>query len=228
LAQQEELRRQQQQQQQVYQQRRDRRSGALDTGRSGSYQTYSRVQQQQLQRQRWAQYNSRWSNWQQIRLQRQRELERERRRAYLRYQQRYWDRIRADQLRLQQARYYDYLVNDYRYNRGGNYYYTSSYGAQMLQDAINRGYEEGYYAGQADRNDGWDFDYQNSYGYQDATFGYDSYYVGLDEYSYYFRQGFQRGYDDGYYGQDQYGTYQGGKYQILGSILGAILDIVQY
>jgi hypothetical protein len=130
-------------------------------------------------------------------------------------------------LRLQQAQYYDNLINDYRYYRGGNYYYTSSYGAQMIQNAINRGYEEGLYAGQADRQDGWGFNYQNSYGYQDASVGYDSYYVGLDEYNYYFREGFRRGYEDGYYGRYQYGSYRNGKYEILGTILQAIFSIVR-
>jgi hypothetical protein len=214
--------------QQQNQRRTSDQSGTWGGTRQERYQTYDRYQQQQLQQQRWQQYNNRWSNWQQLRLQRQRELERERRRAYLRYQQRYWDRIRADQLRLQQARYYDNLINDYRYYRDGNEYYTSSYGAQMLRDAVNRGYEEGFYSGQADRQDGWDFNYENSYGYEDASFGYDSYYVGLEDYNYYFREGFQRGYEDGYYGQNQYGTYSSGKYQILGSIIGTILDIARF
>jgi len=98
----------------------------------------------------------------------------------------------------------------------------------MLQNAVNRGYEEGFYAGQADRQDRWRYNYQNSYGYQDASYGYDSYHVGMDEYSHYFRQGFQRGYEDGYYGQNEYGQYSNGKYQILGSIVGAILQIVRY
>jgi len=98
----------------------------------------------------------------------------------------------------------------------------------MLQDAINRGYEEGFYSGQADRQDGWGFNYQNSYGYQDASVGYNSYYVGLDEYNYYFRQVFQRGYEDGYESQYEYGSYNGGKYQILGSILQTIFQIARY
>ena len=83
-------------------------------------------------------------------------------------------------------------------------------------------------AGQADRYDGWGYDYQNSYGYQDAAYGYDSYYVGMDDYSYYFREGFQRGYEDGYYGRNQYGSYSNGKFAVLGAIIGTILDIVQY
>ena len=140
------------------------------------------------------------------------------------YQQRYWDRIRRDQQRLQRARYYNNYYNNYRYYRGGQWYYTSQYGAQMLRDAINNGYQEGFYEGQADRRDGWRFDYQEAYGYQDAALGYDAYYVPYDEYNYYFREGFRRGYEDGYYGRYQYGNYYGGKYAILGSILGTILD----
>ena len=96
----------------------------------------------------------------------------------------------------------------------------------MIQNAIQYGYEEGYRAGQADRDDGWGYNYNSSYGYQDASFGYDSYYVGMDEYSHYFREGFQRGYEDGYYGRFQYGRYSGGKYQILGSVLGAIFNFI--
>jgi len=98
----------------------------------------------------------------------------------------------------------------------------------MLRDAVNNGYEEGFRAGQADREDGWGYDYNDSYGYQDASFGYDSYYVGLDEYNYYFREGFQRGYDDGYYGRYQYGSYYGGKYQILSGIIQTILGLTQF
>jgi hypothetical protein len=96
----------------------------------------------------------------------------------------------------------------------------------MLRDAVNNGYEEGYRAGLSDREDGWQGDYQNSYGYQDASYGYDSYYVGLDDYNYYFREGFRRGYEDGYYSRNQYGHYSSGKYTILGAVAGAILDIV--
>ena len=155
-------------------------------------------------------------------------LRQQRRNQYLRYQDRYWDRVRRDQIRLQQAQYYDNLTYNYRYNRGGSYYYTSQYGAQMLRNALNNGYEEGFYAGQADRNDGWNLDYNNSYGYQDASVGYDSYYVGMDDYQYYFRQGFQCGYEDGYYGRNRYGNYSNGRYSILGSIIGNILNISLY
>jgi hypothetical protein len=52
--------------------------------------------------------------------------------------------------------------------------------------------------------------------------------VDLAEYQYYFREGFRRGYEDGYYGRYQYGSYSGGKYQILGNILGLILNLTRY
>jgi len=158
--------------------------------------------------------------------QRNRYLQQQNRLRYLSYQQRYWDRIRADQYRLQNSVFYDNLYNNYSYYRDNQYYYTSQYGAQMLRNALNNGYEAGLQAGQADRYDNWGYNYQDSYGYEDATYGYDNYYVSMDEYSYYFRQGFERGYEDGYYGRYQYGTYNNGKYSLLGNIIGTILDIV--
>jgi flagellar biosynthesis/type III secretory pathway protein FliH len=96
----------------------------------------------------------------------------------------------------------------------------------MLRQAVQNGYEEGYRAGQADREDGWEYSYNGSFGYEDASYGYDGYYVSLDEYRYYFREGFERGYEDGYYSRYEYGNYNNGRYSILGSILGTILDVV--
>ncbi len=96
----------------------------------------------------------------------------------------------------------------------------------MLRRAISDGYEQGFYAGRADREDGWGYDYNNVYGYQDASYGYDAYYVGLNEYQYYFREGFRRGYEDGYYGRYRYGRYNNGGYSILGNILSGILQVV--
>jgi len=93
---------------------------------------------------------------------------------------------------------------------GGSYYETNQYGAQMLRQAINNGYEEGFRAGQADRQDGWGFIPQDAISYEDASYGYDGYYVDQSEYQYYFRQGFDRGYEDGYYSRNQYGRYSNG------------------
>lgn len=92
----------------------------------------------------------------------------------------------------------------------------------MINSALNRGYEEGYHAGRADRRDGWDFDYRDTYAYQDASYGYDAYYVSMSEYQYYFRQGFRRGYEDGYYGRSNYGRYSAGRYSLIGTVLRGI------
>ena len=90
------------------------------------------------------------------------------------------------------------------------------------------GYQEGYYAGRADRLDRWRFDYRGNYGYMDGSFGYNGYYVSRNDYRYYFRQGFERGYRDGYYGRSQYGRYDNGIAIILPVILGAILGLQDY
>jgi hypothetical protein len=157
--------------------------------------------------------------------QRQRALEQQRRLAQLRYQQRYLERLRRDQLRLQQWRYNDYGPYNYRYRRGSSWYETNRYGAEMLQRAIRDGYEQGFYAGRADREDGWGYNAEEAYAYQDASYGYDGYYVELNEYQYYFREGFRRGYEDGYYSRSRFGRYDNGNYSILGAILEGILGL---
>lgn len=120
---------------------------------------------------------------------------------------------------------YFYTPANYRYNRGGRYYETNQYGANMLREAINNGYQQGFLAGDADRQDHWRSDYQDSYAYQDANYGYDGYDVSQDDYNYYFREGFQRGYEDGYDGRYRYGSYSGGRRAILAGILGSILTL---
>ena len=98
----------------------------------------------------------------------------------------------------------------------------------MLRQAINQGYEEGFYAGKADREDGWGYSYNGNYAYDDATYGYSGYYVDLDEYRYYFREGFRRGYEDGYYSRYRYGNYNNGNYNVLGNILSTILSFTLF
>jgi len=95
----------------------------------------------------------------------------------------------------------------------------------MLQRAVNDGYSEGFHAGQADREDGYRYSPDEAYAYQDASYGYDAYYVDLNEYQYYFREGFRRGYEDGYYSRSSYGRYSNGSYSILGAILEGILGL---
>ncbi|KAK0039423.1 B461 [Biomphalaria pfeifferi] len=98
----------------------------------------------------------------------------------------------------------------------------------MLRQAVEYGYDEGYRAGLADREDDWDYDYQSAYGYEDASYGYDGYYVDYNEYQYYFREGFRRGYEDGYYSRSRYGRYDNGNYSILSTILQGIFSAILF
>jgi flagellar biosynthesis/type III secretory pathway protein FliH len=152
--------------------------------------------------------------------------------AQYRFQQQYLARLRQQQIRIQNARNYNYARDpyfytapSYRYSRGGSYYETNQYGVNLLRQAVNNGYEEGFRAGQADRQDRWRSSYEDSYAYQDSTYGYTGYYVDPEDYRYYFREGFRRGYEDGYNSRYQYGRYSGGKYNILGAILSQILNL---
>jgi hypothetical protein len=123
---------------------------------------------------------------------------------------------------------YFYSAPSYRYMRDGSWYTINQYGYNVLQQAVNEGYVEGYRAGRADRMDGWRFDYRSSYVYQNASYGYSGYYLDRRDYSYYFRQGFHRGYEDGYYSRYRYGSYRGGDYSILGAVLNTILQVQAY
>ena len=179
-------------------------------------------------RQRQAQFRARAGNQDRFWQQREQFLQRQRRMNQWRFEQRYWERLRQDQLRLQNFTYYNYGAPSYRYYRGGQYYELNQYGADLLRRAVNSGYEEGYRSGVADRQDGWQSDPENSDAFQDGSYGYDGYYVDLSEYQYYFREGFRRGYEDGYDGRSQYGSYSNGNYNILGDIMNLILDLRPY
>jgi hypothetical protein len=117
------------------------------------------------------------------------------------------------------------MPSTYRYARGGRYYQTNQYGIDLLRQAINFGYEEGWRAGEADRADRGRGGYEDSYAYQDANYGYRGLYVDRDDYNNYFREGFRRGYEDGYYERSQYGTYANGRTSILAAVLGTILVV---
>jgi hypothetical protein len=161
------------------------------------------------------------------------DLQDARRAAEYRAQQEYAARVRLEQQRLRTERDYDRdrddaVLRNYRYNVGGVYRQTNQYGADMLRQAVNNGYLEGVRAGEADRQNRWPPNYRNSRAFRDAddTFGGINFnYVDRSDYTYYFREGFQRGYDDGYYGRSQYGSYSNGTGVVLGSILGGILGL---
>jgi hypothetical protein len=159
-------------------------------------------------------------------------LQQQNRMAQYRFQEQYSERLRQQRIGLENDRGHDYnddpyfyTAPNYRYNRGGSYYQTNQYGANLLRQGVNHGYEEGFRAGEADRQDRWGSNYQDSYAYQDANYGYSGYYVDRDDYNYYFREGFRRGYDDGYNSRYQYGTYSNGSYSMLGALLSQILNL---
>lgn len=144
-------------------------------------------------------------------------------------------RMRAEQLRLEQQRLRlerqrlqtVQARNRYRVYRNGGFYNTDSRGADLLRQAVNQGYRQGFASGQSDRNRRSGMNWGGSSVYRSGTYGYQSY-VERSQYQYYFQQGFQRGYQDGYNSRYQYGSNNNGSLNILGSILGSILNIQQY
>ncbi|MEK6286204.1 MAG: hypothetical protein AABO57_10720 [Acidobacteriota bacterium] len=85
----------------------------------------------------------------------QQQLQQQKRMARYRFQQQYLQRLRQEQLSLRNGRNYNYGRDPYfytppsfRYSRGGSYYETNQYGANLVRQAVNYGYEEGFRAGQ--------------------------------------------------------------------------------
>lgn len=115
----------------------------------------------------------------------------------------------------------------YRVYRNGSYYQTDRRGADLLRQAVNAGYQQGFRAGQMDRRNRRANSYNNSLIYRNGNYGYQSY-VDARQYQYYFRQGFERGYQDGFNSRYQYGTNNNGSLNILGTILQGILNIQQF
>jgi len=114
----------------------------------------------------------------------------------------------------------------YRVYRNGSYYETNQRGADLLRQAVNSGYQQGYRQGQMDRTYGRGGSYYGNSIYNSGTYGYQSY-VDRSQYQYYFQQGFQRGYEDGYSSRVRYGYRNGSSYNILGNILNGILQLSQ-
>lgn len=114
----------------------------------------------------------------------------------------------------------------YRVYRNGSYYSTDYRGAELLRQAVNNGYRQGYSQGVNDRQYRRRYSYSDDGLYRSGTWGYQSY-VARDQYQYYFQQGYQRGYEDGYRSTRRYGYQSGNAYNILGSVLNTILNIAQ-
>ncbi len=181
---------------------------AVLIGASGvSAQTRAQIQRQNQIRQQQIQQQ------QQIRLQQQRMmLERQRQQA-ARQQA-------ARQQAIRQAQ-----MNRYRVNRNGQWHTVDQRQTQLLQQAVNAGYQQGVAAGRNDRNYQRQMSWNNSNVYRSGTYGYQSY-VSRDLYQHYFQQGFQRGYQDGYNSRNQFGSGSGGS--ILGTILQGILGLQRF
>ena len=182
------------------------------------------------QQQRLTQYRDHLDQQQRLAQPHSAQLQQQNRRAQYTVQQQYVARLHQQQLTVQRqtpASYgrdpYFSTPASYRYSRGGQSYETNQYGVNLLRQAVNYGYDQGYRVGQADRQDHSTSNYEGSFAYQDANYGYSGFYVDRDDYNNYFREGFRRGYEDGYGGHNQYGTYVNGKGTILAAILGTIL-----
>lgn len=115
------------------------------------------------------------------------------------------------------------LSHGYRLYRGNQYYETDQRGVDLIRRAVDFGYQQGYKAGANDRRYSRQDNYRDEPFYRSGNYGYQNY-VDLDQYQYYFREGFQRGYSDGYDSQSRYGTSTGGKWSIIGNIADRILN----
>jgi hypothetical protein len=158
-------------------------------------------------------------------------LQQQKRMAHYRFQQTYYGRLGQQQAQLPDDRHdfnkdpFYYTAPNYRYRRDGRSYETNQYGANILRQAANTGYQEGVQAGRADKQDKWRSDFKQSFAYKDANYGYGGRYVSQDDYNYYFREGFQRGYEDGYNDSQQYGASTNGSDFLLTTVLNAILNL---
>ena len=131
------------------------------------------------------------------------------------------ERLRAERERLQARN------NRFRVNRNGAWYNTDRQGADMLRQAVQEGYRQGFQAGMTDRRNRRQMNWGSSNSYRSGTIGWNNH-VDRGQYQYYFQQGFQRGYQDGFNNRNQFGSNNGGGLNILGSILNQLLDIRQY
>jgi hypothetical protein len=219
--------------QRAQQQQQDKNRQEQQRAQQQQGERLSQQRQQQLveqQQQRLTQYRQHLDQQQRVLQQQTAQLQQQKRMAQYRFHEDYLARLRQQQVFLRNDRHpdydhdpYFYTAPIYRYHRGGRYYEINQYGADLLRQALNNGYQEGFRAGQADREDRWRSDYQDSYAYQDANYGYNGYYIDRDDYNYYFREGFRRGYEDGYSSRSQYGRYSDGSYSMLEVILSQVL-----
>ena len=181
-------------------------------------------------------YNDEYREWQQAQRRAQqeyRDYQRSRSRDDYREWQRAQQRAQQEYAEYQRSRRTGYYNNNrnmntryYRVYRNGSYYQTDYRGAELLRQAVNSGYQQGFQQGQMDARYGRTGSYYGNNVYRSGVYGYQSY-VDRSQYQYYFQQGFQRGYEDGYNNQYRYGYRTNNGLNILGNILNGILNLTQ-
>jgi flagellar biosynthesis/type III secretory pathway protein FliH len=132
------------------------------------------------------------------------------------------DRDRNDRDRNEQR------AERWRVRHSGRNYDLDRSQADMLRQAVNAGYQQGYQAGREGRTARRrGVSYRTNTAYREGTYGYNS---GVDRnlYQYYFQQGFQRGWQDGYNSRFHYGRNENGSVNILGNIVESILGLRRY
>lgn len=157
-------------------------------------------------------------------------LQQQRRMAAYEEQQRYYAHLQAQRARMRAERDYDFDpygddLPTYSYRVGNTIRVTNEYGADLLEQAVNYGYDQGVHVGRADRLDGRVSSYRSTFAYQDANYGYAGLYISQNDYNYYFREGFRRGYTDGYGSTSHFGSFNNGSGFILPNVLSGILGL---
>jgi flagellar biosynthesis/type III secretory pathway protein FliH len=136
-------------------------------------------------------------------------------------------KLEQERLRMERERMQARNSNRFRVYRNGSWYNTDRRGADLLRNAVQEGYRQGFQAGVTDRRNRRGLNWGGSNVYRSGTFGWQNH-VDRGQYQHYFQQGFQRGYQDGFNNRNQFGSNSGGGLYVLSSILGQLLDIRQY
>jgi hypothetical protein len=184
------------------------------------------------QQQRLTQYRDHLSQQQRVAQPQAAQLQQQHRTAQYNVQQQYVARLHQQEVTVQSQKPEIYGRDPYfstpasfRYSRGGQSYETNQFGVDVLKQSVNYGYDQGYRTGEADRMDHAASNFEGSFAYQDANYGYGGFYVDRDDYNFYFREGFRRGYEDGFGGHTEFGTWVNGRGTILDAVLGSIFSV---
>ena len=210
------------------QQKQQQKQSKQDQAREKQHQQ-AQVDQQ---KQRLTQYRDHLNQQQHVAQPQVAQLQHENRHAQYAVQQQYVQHLHQQQLTVQRQKPAIYgrdpyfsTPATYRYSRGGRSYETNQFGVNLLRQGVNYGYDQGYRTGEADRMDHSPSNYEGSFAYRDANYGYGGFYVDRDDYNFYFREGFRRGYEDGFGRHTEFGMYVNGRGTVLDAVLGSIFNV---